>query len=379
MEKTVNSVENIIETNNVPNTEINTEIKNNRHYKAYIEILRLVACFLVIANHTVLYTIIPNAPGKLWYGSWVYFFVSKISVPVFLMISGALLLGKEDSYKKCFMRALRVLLALIAFSAIYYINSAVLSSRVASVDEEAAKYTVGNFFLLILREPITNAYWYMYLYMALLVMLPFLQKMVKNMKASDFRVFLFVSFVILGALPILNHYFGSVRLAEDFNLILFSTYIGYLLAGYYIDRYMVITTKKAAISAALFVVSIIFSVVFTKLEYNQNPGSYFFYDNIKMLPIIVSGVSVFVCAKYFLDVKCSFREKTARILRELGACTFAAYLLADFFLEKFAFVIDAFWDKSQLLSVVLLQLLTYIAVMAIAFLLRRIPFLKKII
>lgn len=347
----------------------------NKLYKIYPEFLRLIACFLVIANHTVMYTIIPNTPGKLWYGSWVYFFISKIAVPVFLMISGALLLGKQDTYKKTFGRVVRVLIALVVFSFVYYLNG---------VLKGEAGFSILEFVRTVYHGPITNAYWYMYLYMALLICMPFLQKMVKSMQEKDYRVFFLVSFVILGTIPILSHYWGSFTPAEDFKLYVFATYIGYLMAGYYIDRFFDITKIKVIVCSILFVAMDVFLVVLTKSEYNRDQGQYFFYDDITLLPIIFLSVSVFIIFKYLFEIipvakDKAYSEKTSKIIRELGACTFGAYLIADLFLEKLVFVKDALWDISQLVSIIVLQIVVYIASMLVAFVLRRIPFVKKVL
>ena len=69
----------------------------------HLDILRILACLFVIFNHTAdagfqLFTTYPT-------GGFVYFFLSfftvlcKTAVPIFLMISGALLLGRDISLK----------------------------------------------------------------------------------------------------------------------------------------------------------------------------------------------------------------------------------------------------------------------------------------
>ena len=75
-------------------------IKNNKIL--YLEIMRIIAIFFVIFNHT-------NKMGYLAFMNysysdlryWLYMFVSifcKFSVPLFFMISGALYLEKEHSF-----------------------------------------------------------------------------------------------------------------------------------------------------------------------------------------------------------------------------------------------------------------------------------------
>ncbi len=68
--------------------------------KAYIEFLRILACFLVIVNHTAHSIFLLINPSLTWFSSLTWFFISKIAVPIFLFISGALLLKKQDMPRK---------------------------------------------------------------------------------------------------------------------------------------------------------------------------------------------------------------------------------------------------------------------------------------
>ena len=94
--------------------------------KTYIELLRIIAIFLVMFNHTWVYgfSYFNQCVGTPWY--WFYLFWSilvKIDVPLFFMISGALLLKKEEEsvtvlYKK---RVSKIIIALSLFSFISYL------------------------------------------------------------------------------------------------------------------------------------------------------------------------------------------------------------------------------------------------------------------
>ena len=75
--------------------------------KTYIECLRIIAIILVIYNHTrelgfTLYQYTSDACS--YYLSVLMIPVCKTAVPIFLMISGATLLGKEEDYRYLFSR-----------------------------------------------------------------------------------------------------------------------------------------------------------------------------------------------------------------------------------------------------------------------------------
>ena len=66
----------------------------------YYDLLRIAACIFVVINHTIWFFDMYNKiPFSTWMVSNAIFFICKIAVPIFIMLSGALLLEREESYK----------------------------------------------------------------------------------------------------------------------------------------------------------------------------------------------------------------------------------------------------------------------------------------
>ncbi len=154
------------------------------------------------------------------------------------MISGVTLLKKEDSYKKNYIRFLKILISLVIFSFIYYIKDCIATN---------SSISMINFFKLIYQKNITNAFWYMYLYLGIILMIPIIQRMVSNFKKLDLKYFIFFSLVVCGSMPILNYYFPNTIYSSNFDLFLFNVYLGLIFTGYYIENYMKITKSKMII------------------------------------------------------------------------------------------------------------------------------------
>ena len=91
-----------------------------------IEILRIIAICMVIFNHTGEngFEMFRTAYGTpLWYLVILLDIISKAGVPLFFMISGVLLLDKEETLKELFIkRILRYGVIIILFSFIYYVR-----------------------------------------------------------------------------------------------------------------------------------------------------------------------------------------------------------------------------------------------------------------
>jgi len=207
----------------------------------HLDLLRLMAIVLVIFNHTGDrgYMLFLNQTESPLYGLYMMLSVfCKIAVPLFFMISGALLLPKEESLKQLFSkRILRMALVLLLISVPYYLWLQRMNGL-----------SVEGFFTHIYSQSASTSLWYLYSYIALLFMLPFLRSMVKNLKREDF-LFLFVGHLVLtGVLPCMEFalWKGSVTIHESFAPVLLVTQnVFYALMGYFCEHVADIEKRNA--------------------------------------------------------------------------------------------------------------------------------------
>ena len=98
--------------------------KENFLRVAHIDALRIIACLMVIFNHTndrgFYRYALDDLHSIIWWFDTFFSAACKAGVPVFFMITGANLLGKQESYTKTFSRAKKILLCLITWSLIYF-------------------------------------------------------------------------------------------------------------------------------------------------------------------------------------------------------------------------------------------------------------------
>ena len=88
----------------------------------YIDILRIIACFMVIINHTHGFILENNTlTNSTFY--CLGFSLCKIGVPLFLMITGTLLLDKDYDYKKILKCIFRVLVPVLGLSLVFYVKA----------------------------------------------------------------------------------------------------------------------------------------------------------------------------------------------------------------------------------------------------------------
>ena len=267
------------------------EIKKSR--KCFLDLLRIIACFFVIVNHTNSVIFRNTTPKNLtWFVSLAYFFISKIAVPIFFMISGYLLLNKKDTFNKSLQRFFRMAIVLIIFGFVYAIYNACM------MRDFSVSIIIENILSIYHKSP-TNALWYLYTYLGILLMLPFLQKMTFLMSKRDYHIFFVFSITCFSVLPILTHYFPMIKLSSDFQLPLFGAYICMLLIGQYFSRFEIKKSKvNFFVACAVFVIMLGFNVIATYFEYQKSNSNYLFLDNRTFLPILAQSVCVFYVVSF---------------------------------------------------------------------------------
>ena len=337
--------------------------KLNSKY-TFIELLRIVAAFLVIVNHTNSDIFLSKEISLTWLLSLSYFFVSKMAVPVFVIISGYLMLNRTEGIEKSIKRFVRMLLVILLFSLIYYIDSVGLTG-----------FSIKDYLVTILGSSITNAFWYIYFYAGVLLMMPFLQKLFNSLEKKELQVFFGFSALIYMIWPIVVHYIPSMKLSSNFEFSLFEPYICLLFLGGYIRKYG-LPKIKSIIYILVFVTCLIFNVVATYFEYRINPGWYLFYDNREFLPIVLQSICIFG-----IFSKITLKDRVASVVKMIGGCTFGIYLLSDFFIEKLRFIYNALCEIGiySLIAVFIFEIVVFSVGFAITLLLKKVPYIKSLI
>lgn len=313
--------EKVLKSNRIEGAEEQSANENTK--LLHIEFMRIVACFLVIVNHTEESLFLERGPSFTWFAGLVYFFICKIAVPVFLMIMGAVLLIKTDPPRKAAKRLLRGIGILVVASAVYYIYYGTKSGQTLSI---------SDFFEKVFQIRITNAFWYLHLYIGLLCLTPILQKLVKALNKREIEWMLFLSVGVLGAVPLIHLFIPSFGLSWYFTSVLFSTYIGVLICGYYIEKYVVIDCVKFCVSGLLFVLLIFIQTLATYWFYQKDPSTYKYLDDPRFITIIGSAICFYIMVKYiFLKIRVG--PRLAKAINYLGSLTFGMYLFSDLVMD----------------------------------------------
>ena len=306
-------------------TDTNKAFDLKKQRLIHLDLLRLLAIYLVIFNHTgnIGYMLFENRVDSPFY--FIYMIASvfcKIAVPLFFMISGALLLSKEETYRQLFLkRILRIVVILLLISVPYYYWL-----------KRSYGISILSFLTYIYGNSASTSLWYLYSYLGFLLMLPFLRKMVKTMQHKDF-IYLFIGYIIMvGVLPSLESYFlnGNTTIHEDFQPILFmSQSVFYALMGHYFEHFFnseKVKTRIGSIGVCLSLVVLLitcimthFLVVTNGIKNDGNSEVFFNYF------IAVPTVTTYYYVKRF--ARRIINPKMQSIITIMGSAVFGVYLI----------------------------------------------------
>lgn len=298
-----------------------TTYNNNR--KVYLDIIKVFAIVLVLFNHT-------GRKGFFYFTTcetWLYpvsMFISildKIAVPLFFMVSGALLIPKEESYRSVMKRFLRYLSVLISATAISYLYICLKRSP--------HSISIREYIVALYADGIIIQYWYLYAYLAYTLMLPFIRKLAWEMTKKDFLWFLSM-YSFAAILTILDYtvFNGKYFHNENFSLFICMQYVFFPITGYFLDAKLekkYYTRKTAYILLAFGFFAIFLCALLTHLHFksstiwdgNDPP----FFGAMIYFPAIVA---FFYAKRWSTDHKLGKRAE--KMLAGISGTTFGLYL-----------------------------------------------------
>ena len=280
--------------------------------KTYIDWLRIFAIILVIYNHTRAkgFELFLVTDDKVSYTlSFMMYPICKIAVPIFLMISGVTLLSKKemlkDLYKK---RVLKYLILILIFGTLQFLRYI----RVGKVP-----LSLTAWFTSIYSVPILETYWFLYLYLGFLLILPLLRKVTSVIEKQEY-LYLFILCNIFQLLYCVGYFTGYYI---NGNIFSFSINIFYPLMGFGINKYC--ENIKVRFIILLTVLSEIFIVVIGLLYIKKFPDSQENVVSVFQLFIPLLSIEIFMIFK----VGCN--KKKSKLVRIIGQAVFGIYLIED--------------------------------------------------
>ncbi len=335
--------------------------------KAYLSYLRIFSTFSVIVLHVAAIYVMrfEKYPLTIWKISNMIDSSVRFCVPVFLMISGALLLNKEENLSFFLKRRFkRIVIPFLFWWLVYFFYNYWDFIRSESFVSILAKAYFG------FMRGISYHFWYVYLILGLYLFVPVLRRWTVRASKNELHYFLGIWLLTLFINPE-NPYFPKIE------LMYFSKYIGYLVLGFYISELKIQSVFRTRIIALVFFISGVLLTYFLTLHYTAEQYKFdrFFYEYLSPT-VMLTAIGIFLFFKT-LD----FRANHISILIDKN--TFGIYLVHLLILE----IIVSFTVRFEFLNnpflfflyVVIISLLVFWLSYFCILLLSKVPFLKKIV
>lgn len=257
-----------------------------------LDFVRLISIFLVVIIHISNYynRYLDDLNSSSYFIATLYNSVARISVPLFFMISGSLTLNQELKEKKLLHKILHFIFVLAVWSAIYLVFDIFYMKKTFSVS------SVIN----LIFDPLKPHLWFMYAIIALYVITPFAQILVKNMGEHLENVFIVLWASFTGGVQILRIILEYFNLDSDITysipLVQGTYYLGYYMIGYMIYNRVKKYGKK--INSTRFMILYMISFLFTFLGtyFMSNHEEVYFGDLLtyRNLFVILASTSFYV-------------------------------------------------------------------------------------
>jgi surface polysaccharide O-acyltransferase-like enzyme len=331
----------------------------------YIDLLRCCAAFAVVAIHVLgpLRALYGEVATIEWLAAMGINSSTRWAVPIFMMISGALLVSTQKPFichEYLPKRLMKVVIPFIGWTAIY--------AAVGGFSADGWQWAkTVEIIQQSPNEPAWYHLWFFYDFIPLYFVIPFLQNLVKNTDTERMKLLL----VSWGCLTLMN--FLKVETFLNENIILYS---GYLLLGWYLfnrdNRPQLKLWLIAGISAL--VINFIGSWLMADLK-----GAYSsVFMGYKSLNTVLIGGMLFVTAQAYAD---SIRESFKPMIKTISKYSLGIYLLHPLLLipvrELSNGVYD--WFFSYWLAIPVITLVTLAASLILVIGIAKVPVVNRLV
>ena len=305
---------------------------------AFVDYLRVFACFLVLivhasenfygvagdANLAGPQSFLENETDRLWVS--VYDGFSRMSVPLFMIVSAFLLapMRREQTMWAFYAKRLKRVVPPMAFFMLLYIFMPLLWG---ATDMSLAMIDLKRF---LLNFPgMAGHLWFMYPLIGVYLFIPIISPWLREASEKEERFFV-ILFLISTCIPYLNRWFGEVWgqcFWNEYHMLWnFSGYVGYLVLAHYLKTHLDWSrSKRISIGALLMAVGAFITI-------------YSFY--VQAVPGVSHTTPVIELGWAFCTINCVMlttgafllfssiqREKAPAYITELSQKSFGIYLV----------------------------------------------------
>ena len=340
----------------------------------YLDVLRSLSVFFVIMLH------VSASVLKGPYDLKTFLLISNIfdsfsrwSIPVFFMISGAVILSPEYTYgsiKEFFIKRFsKLFFPFLFWSFAYGISLVIPFSFWGFKIYNLTWFQLLNIFI---GGPGTFFHlWFFYAIFGLYLLAPFLRYFTKYAIDRDWKYLLCFWFITTPILTLIKSY--GIVIFSDYYL---SGYIGFFLLGYYLHKKDFVSRDKGWIFFLGFLGYIFTFLGTIKISWNSFLLNQSLYGYMS-LNVIFMSIAVFVLVKSF-----NWEEKGEKLIaffKLISRLSFGIYLIHPIFLLVMLYLNSKYVHLPAFSYIVLSSFFVSFLSAGSVFILQKSPYLRKIV
>lgn len=346
----------------------------------YAELLRIVAAFTVVFQHTVtsVWYDVPVDTGDFFALNFLNS-IARFGVGVFIMISGAFMLSPKypHSPQKILRKNLvRILILLVAWVCVYGVVDAIREGvrNGLGIGESVVNILAAPLDLFV--APPTHL-WFLYAIAGLYVITPALRVFTEHASKHMVLYVIAIFFMFGLVIPTVNHLLAKLahfHMYQNIGIRGATTFAGFYLTGFYISQYGLGRIARRVLYGSAFIswfISFFYSTYFSLVK--DAPNEFFFGNFRPMTFLIAAAVFCFFRTRYG-----ERRTSDTRIL-DISKCMLGVYLLHPMFIKIFYGLKLSLLEPHPLITAPLMAVVFFGLSLGAVFLFRLIPGVKKIL
>ena len=322
---------------------------------AYFDVLRTLACLMIIIMHSPM----PNIGGN----SYVLSSISMLTAPgigLFFMVSGALLLPVRSSQTDFLKHRLSKILFPTLFWTLFYLAVRLFDGNI--LPEELPRK--------ILSIPFSpqghGVLWFMYTLTGLYLIAPIISPWLEKASKREIELMLGIWIITL-LFPLMN---TTLQINESTTgtFYYFTGYAGYFIMGYYLKNHTNYAPKL--LLALFFILPLGLAVVCKIQKFNIDFYKWFWYLSI---------FTVMMSISWFLITKKYVNNINSSLITHFSKCSFGIYLVHIFVMRHILWRMDFISDYGSIAQIIMTVVLTVIISYALVTLISKLPYAEYII
>lgn len=338
----------------------------------YLDILRILAVIGVITIHVSANHLVSERIGETnWIVLNIYNKAVNCAVPVFVMISGALILtGDKTDIKKLYKkRILRIVTAYMFWNTFYAFSHCIFMPFLRGTGISGREFW---------QEIIYGRYhlWYCRMIIGIYILSPLLNSIVRNHNLLKYSLTVCLVFSILlpdlQKLPLMEWIGG---LTADMNLDN-AVYIFYFMAGYYFSKRELSPKVAVGIFLGGGISQLYIMAGDTLLAMYAGSSGYLLY--LEATANVVRTIAIFVFfRRKFSDSGIS--AKAERMLQCLSGLCFGVYLIHDYFVGSFDTLGLTAVSFNPIIAVPVVVLVVAVICFGLIYCINKVPYIGRFI